>query len=167
MRVEQYLGSVCVLNTAKAEILVDAADVPLLPSGTWNIMRTKSGGRYAARWIGSGNMRRKILLHRLIANAPIGDDVDHIDRNGLNNRRANLRVCSRSQNNYNSRRREDNTSGFKGVYLHTKIGAKKWRAVIKVDGKRIYLGLFATPAEAAVARNAAANRFHGEFARSE
>jgi hypothetical protein len=91
-----------------------------------------------------------------------GRIVDHVDRNGLNNRKANLRPATRSQNRFNQKRRRDNSSGFKGVRLSR--SAQRWRASIRAEGRIYYLGGFATPIEAARAYNAAALRLHGPFA---
>lgn len=86
-----------------------------------------------------------LLLHRKILNAPKGTHVDHKNRNKLDNRRYNLRLCSRSQNSHNSPKRKNNTSGFKGVYL---IPSKRWIAKINIQGQRIFLGTFDTKEQA-------------------
>lgn len=86
--------------------------------------------------------------------------LDHRDRDRTNNRIKNLRPASPSQNTANSRLRSNNTSGFKGVEKHH----KKWRASIRVDGKRKHLGLFVSPDEAHAAYLVAAEKYFGEFA---
>jgi hypothetical protein len=106
-------------------------------------------------------MHRVILAHYGVDYR--GKDIDHIDGNGLNNQLSNLRVVSRSENNVNSDKPQNNTSGFKGVYPHST--ADKWCAQIGVNGKRNYLGYFDTPIEAAKAYNDAALEHFGEFAR--
>lgn len=85
---------------------------------------------------------------------------DHINRNKLDNRRCNLRPATDSQNSCNQGIQKNNTSGYKGV--HWSYG--KWRAVIGVNGKKIYLGSYNDPKEAARAYNKAALKYHGEFA---
>ena len=87
--------------------------------------------------------------------------VDHINGNGLDNRRSNLRPASRSQNGANRGAPSNNTSGFKGV---TRFRLK-WMAKIQVHGRTIHLGLFATPQEAARAYDTAALEHFGEYAR--
>ncbi len=89
--------------------------------------------------------------------------TDHINRNPLDCRRSNLRIATVRQNNYNRGKYATNTSGFTGV---TRISrSAKWQATIQVDGRRRYLGLFATPEAAALAYDAAARQYFGAFAR--
>lgn len=91
--------------------------------------------------------------------------VDHWDRDGLNNRWANLRSATVSQNLQNSGIRADNTSGFKGVSWSSSRG--KWVAQISIYGKRTPLGRYFIKDEAIAAYRAAAERHFGEFARFE
>ena len=88
--------------------------------------------------------------------------VDHINRNKLDNRRCNLRVASNSQNCRNREKGKNNTSGYKGVSYKKKN--KKFAARITVDGRMHNLGLFKTAEEASLVYNAAAVRFHKDFA---
>jgi HNH endonuclease/AP2 domain len=90
--------------------------------------------------------------------------IDHRDGDGTNNRWTNLRRATPSQNTAN-RRPQNNSSGYKGVDLHRRLG--RWRAVICKKGRRIYLGSFATPEAAHAAYAAAARKLFGEFARPE
>ena len=99
-----------------------------------------------------------LLMHNVITGWPY---VDHINGNGLDNRRQNLRSANASTNAANSRKRSDNTSGFRGV--SQKHG--QWRAAMQLKGRYIYLGLFASPIEAALAYDAAALHHFGEYAR--
>lgn len=85
-------------------------------------------------------------------------EIDHINRNPSDNRLENLRECSRSQNEANSRRAV-NRSGFRGV---SELRGK-WQATIKKDGRTVYLGRFSTPQEAGAAYEAAARSLHGDF----
>ena len=89
-------------------------------------------------------------------------DVDHIDGNRLNNRIANLRLATRSQNLANARKSNRNTSGLKGVSWNKK--SQRWMAQICADNHRLYLGLFDTPEEAHAAYLAAAHEHFGTFA---
>lgn len=154
--------SVCLLNSRNAQILVDAADYDLVSRHTWTVSKSRSGTFYAVTTING----KLVKLHRLIAGPAHGFDVDHSDRDGLNNTRRNLRVCSRSENNCNARRRVDNASGLKCVYRHCATGVKQWRSRIKFQGRIYDLGLFATKDEAYAAYLAALPTIHGQFARA-
>lgn len=102
-------------------------------------------------------------MHREILPIPLGKEIDHTDRNGLNNQKSNLRICTVSQNQANTKSRTGGTSKFKGVGWFK--SSRKWRALIKVKGQLVYLGLFVTEEDAAIAYNNAALRHFGEFAR--
>jgi len=92
---------------------------------------------------------------------PRGQEWDHADRNKLNNRKANLRLATRSQNMQNVGPRRSNRCGLKGV-TGTKYG--RWVARISKDGKRRTIGVFSTKEEAACAYDAAAKKLFGKFA---
>jgi hypothetical protein len=94
---------------------------------------------------------------------PDNMEVDHINTNKLDNRRENLRVCTRQQNNCNTNKRSDNKSGFKGVCFEKR--RQKFVARIRIDGKLKHLGYFATAAAAHEEYKIAAVKYHGEFAR--
>jgi hypothetical protein len=100
-------------------------------------------------------------MHRLIMNAPIGYDVDHINHNGLDNRRCNLRVCTRTQNQANSKPRKK-SSKYKGVSWSN--SENKWRAFIRINGKGKTIGRFDSELDAAEAYNNEAKKCFGEFA---
>ena len=91
--------------------------------------------------------------------------IDHRDGDSTNNRWSNLRRATASQNGANSRRPRHNTSGYKGVVLCRRSG--RWRASVRKNGRRIYLGTFATPEAAHDAYVAAARELFGDFARPE
>ncbi|KKN66937.1 hypothetical protein LCGC14_0466170 [marine sediment metagenome] len=95
-----------------------------------------------------------ISIHRVILKAKKGEICDHIDRNGLNNRRSNLQIVSARKNSLNSRLSKSNTSGFKGVYyvgLDINLN-ERWTAQIIINGIHKYIDVFATPEEAHEAR---------------
>lgn len=146
--------------------LIDAADVEMVSQHRWcaSVDYRIDGSVRAVYAITSVPRKSaKLWLHRLFTDAPDGLDVDHIDRDGLNNRRSNLRLATRAQNLQNQGLRENNTSGFKGVNWH-KL-RQKWRAYIQANGKRRHLGLYSTPEDAARAYNLAAIALHGDYAR--
>lgn len=90
--------------------------------------------------------------------------VDHIDLNGLNNQKHNLRLCTNHQNSFNKRIPSENKSGFKGVSFHKRAG--KWRARVKFNRKENHIGLFKSKIEAARAYDKLAVKLFGEFART-
>jgi hypothetical protein len=102
-----------------------------------------------------------LWMHREILNAPKDKQVDHINGDGLDNRKENLRLCTCVENIWNRGLQKNNTSGYRGVYWHI----NKWQARIGVKGRRILLGRFDSPAEASKAYNEATQKYHGEFAR--
>jgi len=124
--------------------LVDDEDFENLNQYKWRAH--KVGNVFYAE----GNTRRiklqrtKIRMHREITNAPKGMDVDHIDGDGLNNCRSNLRAITHRQNLQNQHVKK--SSAFPGVCWHKAIG--KWQAQIRINGKKKYLGLFNIEAEA-------------------
>lgn len=129
-----------------------------LAAGTWRMMKGVHGHRYAWR----GENRRTVFLHRLILERIIGrkperhDQTDHVDGDGLNNLRGNLRLATHAQNMANRKSRHR--------YLGVSPERNKWRAQITVDRKTRYLGHFPTQEAAALAYNSAAIEAHGEFA---
>lgn len=140
--------------------LVDDDLYDYLNQWSWNA--TLQNGTWYARRTDVGPARKQIKMHRLITNAPDGMFVDHINGNGLDNRRSNLRICTREENGRNRKLYINSTTGFKGVQFR---GEKKYRARVSFDGRRIHLGYFETAIDAAKAYNAAAIKYHGDFAR--
>lgn len=100
------------------------------------------------------------LMHNLLVNITQGSEVDHADRNTINNQKYNLRIATKSQNGANRGKNKNNTSGYKGVIK----SKKKWLAIIKVNYKSIRIGLFDTAFDAAVAYDKAARYHFKEFA---
>ena len=105
-----------------------------------------------------------IAMHREIMNCPQGFLIDHKNNNPLDNRRFNLRQATRAQNTYNRKKTRVKTSSqFIGASFNKRIG--KWTAYLRFEGKRIWLGQFDNEIDAAKAHDAAAIKYHGEFAK--
>ena len=102
-------------------------------------------------------------MHQLLVKAPKGMETDHIDGNGLNNQKRNLRVCSHAENCRNLKTRCDSKTGVRGVDFHRKTN--KYRARITRSYVVHIIGMFATLKEAKEAYNEAATKLHGQFAR--
>ena len=149
------------LNHGKVAI-VDDKDLLLVSARRWHAF--KHGHIWYAE---SSNARgvypRTFRMHRVIVDAPSGAHVDHINGNGLDNRRSNLRLCTCAENQHNQHARRGGASRFKGVSRHPK-DPQRWRAYIRDRGRQLHLGFFCTEADAALAYDAAARRLWGEFA---
>jgi hypothetical protein len=118
---------------------------------------------YAARTIKVDGRTRITRMHRDIMNPPDNLLVDHQNSDGLDNRRQNLRLATKSQNGCNSRKRKNTSSIYIGVHLRKKQG--RWEAEITHNSKKIWLGSFDNEIDAAKAHDLAAQKYHGEFAR--
>jgi hypothetical protein len=138
--------------------VVDATDFDRVSQYRW-YAQTRNHTNYAACDL--QNPKRHMYMHRFLLGEPQGLDVDHINHDGLDNRRSNLRSATRSQNHFNKRKSEGKSSKFKGVSRY-KNG--KWQAHIGINGKRHSLGnSFKTEEEAFEAYCAEAKRMHGDY----
>ncbi len=122
----------------------------------WRTHKMKTARWYARTYINGGH----IYMHRLVMAARTGDQIDHKNHDGLDNRRVNLRFCTQSQNQQN-RKKITSSSKRKGVTFHRQ--SEKWQAQIGFERHNFYLGLFATKDEASIAYAAAATVLFGEF----
>ena len=147
--------------------IVDAEDYERLNKYKWCISKT-SNTNYALRRIrgkmvkGKRGKHKTILMHRFILNAPGHLVVDHINHNGLDNRKKNLRLCTQAQNLYNTLPRLNCTSQFKGVYWDK--CRNLFAARLKHKGKRYFIGRFKNEIDAAKAYDKKARELFGEFA---
>jgi hypothetical protein len=143
--------------------IVDDIDYTDLSQFKWYL---DSQGLYVVHGIPYNGKQTKESMHRRILGAQPGQDVDHINHNGLDNRRENLRLCTRSQNNANMKKHGSTSSKFKGVVWRK--ARTKWIAQIihREDHKRrhTYLGSFKNEEDAARAYDRAAKELFGEFA---
>lgn len=147
--------------TKGLEAVIDAEDVHLFSPFNWFAIE-QSHTSYAARHTPRPN-RVFIRMHMVLTPVPDGFQVDHIDGNGLNNRRSNLRVATVAENAHNRKKPANNSSGFKGV--HWRKSECKWVARIMVRGVRMNLGHFDDPKSAHDAYCEASKHLHGEFGR--
>jgi hypothetical protein len=139
---------------------VDAADGDAVRRHRWHAVWIYNCF-YAATVLRSN--KRRTYLHRFLMQPPDGMEVDHINGDPLDNRRANLRVVTHGENLRNQKLRTDSKSGFKGVSFDKDRGT--WYAYVNSKKARKFLGRFATALEAAHAYNVAARQLHGEHAR--
>lgn len=148
-----------------AVALVDDEDYDRLSQYTWRLDKAKHTG-YAVRGTRERGAFARVRMHREILGLPVArtPEVDHIDHDGLNNQRHNLRVCTRAENNSAKGPTKRNKSGYKGVYWYPSAIGRPWRATIRHALKTYYLGTYATAKDAHDRYVAAAKSFHGEFA---
>lgn len=146
-------------NAPGTAALVDDDDFGFLNQWQW---RVNSEG-YVIRSINLNGKEYVRRLHRIIADAPDGVMVDHINGNPLDNRRKNLRTVTPRQNCLNRSATRNKAHPYKGVYKNK--CAATYTARINAGGKSRYLGSFSDPVDAARAYDEAAREFHGEYAR--
>lgn len=145
--------------------LVDDEDYDALAAHRWYAKKSRGSRFYAVRNGPQGRgPRQTVLMHAAIAGTPTGMVTDHIDRDGLNNQRSNLRVCNIAENASNRGKNKNNSTGFKGVGRHPRHESNLWVAQIWKLNRRIHLGVFPTAEAAARAYDEAAPLHHGKFA---
>ena len=154
-------------------VLIDEEDWEKVKGYRWCLSRHHTGRFYVKAYAGTKNteftIRKngyrqkkeiKIRLHRLIMDAKKGQIVDHIDGDSLNNTKANLRFATITENNANRKMASTNKSGYRGV--HRANGRRPFVAQISHKNKKINLGAYNTPEEAARAYDAAVKKYRGE-----
>lgn len=145
--------------------IIDDEDFELISKYKWIAVKGRNTFYTQAKITVSGK-RITLNMHRLITGAIKGEFVDHIDGNGLNNIKKNIRRCNRSQNGANQKGR--GVSNYRGVSFRNRIRNNKqyshWIASIQINGKLKHIGEFKSEKEAALAYNEKAKEVHGEFA---
>lgn len=138
--------------------LVDDEDFEFLNKWHWSYSRHHTSGGTVLR----NDKGKMIKLHRQIMGAKSGQQVDHINRDRLDNRRSNLRFCDNSQNRANSKIRKDNQSGYAGVHFNK--DKKKWQAILYFHSKKYFLGYFTDKNNAIKARQEAESKIFKDYA---
>ena len=144
--------------------IVDAQDYHRLRQRKWQV-QTGTCTYYATSTVFIKGKRRRIWMHRCLLNPPQGKVIDHINGNGLDNRRANLRVCTYAQNCCNRRLPATAASIYRGV-TKSRTPDRPWLASIYVNYKKIKIGTYLSEIEAAKAYDRTARRYRGAFARA-
>lgn len=141
------------------ECLIDAASLPRVDKfhGTWSGVSVLGGPVYVRMTTHDLKKRKTVYLHRVLLNAAEDIEVDHIDRDSLNNRLVNLRTVTHAQNLQNRGSVRGAKSPYRGVSWHS--GAKKWMASFRIDNRLKHLGYFHDPLEAARAAKEARHKF--------
>lgn len=155
--VEEDIALIVMRDTMGKETgraMIDKSDIDVAKKHKWYL--NNSG--YAITRV---NHKEQILLHRLIMNLPPSKQIDHVNRNTLDNRQDNLRICTQEQNTYNTKVRSDSTTGVTGVDFDKR--RNKWRARINFKKKSIHLGYFDEFKYAVLARHEAEKEYYGEF----
>lgn len=139
--------------------VIDDCDLSLVDRFKWFACKDHSTNRFYAH--SNPSNRKKLLMHRVILGVTDSSiQVDHIDGNGLNNSRSNLRACGHAENQWNSSRPVSRCG-----YIGVRTCRDKFQAKILHRGKTVFLGTFSDPISAAMAYDCAAVELRGEFAR--
>lgn len=164
LRPLRFFDGACIVELTQGYVaFVDAADAYLIADYSWHARACSKGRVYAVTnaITDDSGKRSPIQMHRVITDAPAGRIVDHRDGDGLNNRRANLRVATQKENTWNTGPRRNSSSGVKGVHWCKRD--RRWIAQIMKDGVAYRLGSFVDLEPARLAYIAAAKELHGEF----
>jgi len=148
-----------ILSTNGFSILVDDEDFERLSAVTWRV--SKDG--YVGRTVVIDGVKTSLRIHRMVLKLDSGQPfvIDHINGDRLDNRKANLRRCTRAENAWNMGKAVTNTTGYKGVNM---MPNGRFAAQIRCHGRKYHLGCFGTAEEAHEFYCLAADLLHGEFA---
>lgn len=156
-----------VLPLSKGSCIIDLEDYYKVSQYTWNDSAKGSNTNYIVTTIGTrkNNNRKTLRLHRVLMSESNFSFIDHKNGDGYDNRKDNLRFCTRSDNAANSKKmRKKVTSVYKGVrWFHKTL---KWKSCLRINGKLISLGTFKHEIDAALAYDLGATKYFGEFAKT-
>lgn len=155
-------GTTRIVLPESKEVVIDDEDNALVAGYKWHARRYRNTFYVVACKYHGNYKQETIYMHRLITRAPKGVLVDHINGDGLDNRRTNLRFCT-TQENLRNQHAVRGASRFKGVSWDS--NRKKWLSQIRVDGKQIFLARHASEIEAAKNYDTSARHYFGAFAR--
>lgn len=147
------------------ECVIDIEDYNKIKIYRWGVYKNKKRSNFYCIARDKDKKRTTIKIHRLLLSVKKGKEVDHINRNGLDNRKCNLRICNTSENCCNREYSRKSNCNFKGVYYNKRFD--RYIANIKKEQRQIYLGCFKTPEEAHQAYCAASKKYHGKFGRAK
>lgn len=148
----------------KGYAIVDDSDYEHLNQWNWSATKDGNDRFYVTRTDWTTKKPIRVRMHRVIMAAKKGQQVDHINHDGLCNIRSNLRFCTNQENMRNRRPNKNSTSKYKGVGRQPGSVITKWRCRIRVDGRLIELGQFNNEIDAAIEYNRNAIGIFGEFA---
>lgn len=164
--IEAPEGAAVIPLTQGQYAIVDSEDFDVLDTYNWYAQYSKNSDTfYALRstWSKGANIREVESMHRFIMGVKDTDlIVDHINHNGLDNRRSNIRACTHTENLRNQKPNKKFSSQYVGVNFCKK--SRKWLASINIDRKMVNLGYYLTEVEAAIVRDKFAKKHYGEFA---
>lgn len=160
---ESYGGATRIKLTKGKWAFIDTEDIPKVAHIHWHIHEGKKFTTTYCRGSKWENGKAVgVMLHRIITGANPGQLVDHINHNGLDNRKCNLRICTAQENNRSVVKRKKGTSIFKGVYYDKR--RHDYKATITVNKKTITIGYYKKEIDAAKAYNERALKLFGDFA---
>lgn len=143
--------------------LVDNEDFEYLNQWKWYYSKHKDRKTgYATKSFRKEGKANTLSMHRLLLNASKEQMVDHINHNGLDNRKHNIRLCTPHESACNREKQINNSSGVKGVDYFDRL--KKWRVRIQSNNKQFHIGVYPTKEMALLTYNEAALKHHGSFA---
>lgn len=144
--------------TQGKETLIDKEDIDLIQQYKWHYRKSgRTNGRN-----GYAESKKGVFMHNLIINKVGNLVIDHINRNGLDNRRSNLRLVTKQQNHHNFPKKGHNK--YRGVQLKPNLKLNPWEVILKYNKKVVFNKTFATAEEGAKAYNEQAIKYYGDVA---